>query len=171
MPAIIALDHRLTERIRRAGATSYAFWRLLAGQFIAVYVLAAIVLAYLGQLELWRFLASFGLAYLVANLCQVIIKRQRPNFKQLTGYKMLFHSYSYPSAHATLSASSALALCLLLPSSAGALMLIVAILGAMLALLIGLSRVMVGVHYFGDVVSGWGLGIVVAWVYIGLLTV
>jgi membrane-associated phospholipid phosphatase len=34
-----------------------------------------------------------------------------------------------------------------------------------LALMIGLSRIVVGVHYFADVIFGWILGFVIAWIY------
>lgn len=166
MKSIIAFDHALTAKIRVWGQSSYAFWKFVAGQSIAGFALAALAFASLGRLNFWHFLIIFTFAYLVANLFQHLIKRNRPDFEKLTGYKMWIHTYSYPSAHATMSAAAATSLCLL-PAFANATVAAVTVTGVIsLAFLIGLSRVVVGVHYLADVAFGWLLGFVIALAYV-----
>lgn len=67
-------------------------------------------------------------------------------------------SYAFPSGHAGNATLVCLCLALLLPSARRARML--AIWGAVwLALLVGLSRVMLGVHWPSDVIGGWAFGL------------
>ena len=169
MNSLVQLDHLITDKIRLWGRPWFGFWKFVAAQSIAIFVIGAGVYAYLGYLVFWNFLASFGLAYLVANVLQMIIRRNRPNFEKLTGYKMWLQTYSYPSAHATMSACAAASLCLLTvwPNS---LVAGFTIAGAiLLAILIGISRLIVGVHYLADVMFGWLVGFVVALAYVVLL--
>jgi membrane-associated phospholipid phosphatase len=67
-------------------------------------------------------------------------------------------SYAFPSGHAANATLVWLCLALLLPRKARARMF--AIWSAVwLALLIGLSRVMLGVHWPSDVIGGWAFGL------------
>ncbi len=67
-------------------------------------------------------------------------------------------SYAFPSGHAANATLVWLCLALLLPRGPRARML--AIWGAVwLALLVGLSRVMLGVHWPSDVIAGWAFGL------------
>lgn len=171
MKALLNIDHQLTDKIRTWGQSSYRFWNFMASQSIAVYVLLAIMFAYFDGLNFWHFLAIFALSYVIAVTFQHFIKRHRPDFKRNTGYKMWIETYSFPSAHATMSAAAATAIAMLtvFPSS---IVGIITMAGCVIfALLIGISRLVVGVHYLADVTVGWLLGIVVASGYIVLLSV
>ncbi|MDQ5951899.1 MAG: acidPPc protein [Patescibacteria group bacterium] len=166
MKSIIAFDHALTAKIRAWGQPGYVFWKFVAGQSIGFFALAALAFAYVGQLNFWHFLIVFTFAYLIANLFQHLIKRNRPDFERLTGYKMWIHTYSYPSAHATMSAAAATAICLLPAFSTDTVAVVTIASAVVLAFLIGLSRIVVGVHYLADVAFGWLLGFVIALAYV-----
>lgn len=64
-------------------------------------------------------------------------------------------SYSFPSSHATNMGGSMTLLALAYPPWAW--------LCAVVAFLVGLSRVYLGVHYPSDVLGGWILGIAIGW--------
>lgn len=65
--------------------------------------------------------------------------------------------YSFPSTHATLAAALATSLALSHPEW------YVVVPAAVWVGAVGVSRVWLGVHYPGDVVTGWALGAAVAW--------
>jgi len=86
--------------------------------------------------------------------------RERPNVLQMIPAS----GYSFPSGHAMNSAAVCTMLILLIlphikkPSGK----LAVCIFWSTLSVLVGLSRVYLGVHYAGDVFGGWLLGTAVA---------
>lgn len=170
MKALLKIDHQLTDKIRTWGKLQYRFWNFMASQSIAVYVLVAAMFAYFDGLNFWHFLVIFTGSYVVAVTLQHLIKRHRPDFHKTTGYKMWIETYSFPSAHATMSAAAATSIGLLtiFPSPTVTAVTIVGC--AIFALLIGISRLVVGVHYLADVVCGWVLGFVVASGYVIILS-
>ncbi len=97
--------------------------------------------------------AAFALAasHFAAQAVKRTVNRQRPRLP--VGVESLIHApdrFSFPSGHsaATLSVAIPLAGALPAPVAGG-------VLG--LALLVGLSRSYLGVHYPGDVLAGWVL--------------
>lgn len=103
--------------------------------------------------------ASLVLTYLVNNLLlKDLIDRTRPyemfdNVQRLIGKK---HDASFPSGHSASSFAAAMCIYLNGPKKYG-------ILALLLALLIALSRLYVGVHYPGDIVTGAIIGSLMAW--------
>jgi undecaprenyl-diphosphatase len=99
--------------------------------------------------------AAFALvtSHLVVQLLKRTVTRSRPVMP--TGVAALTQPpdrFSFPSGHAAASLSVALGLAMALPAAIG-----VAVLG--LAVIVGLSRCYLGVHYPGDVLAGWLLAI------------
>ena len=92
-----------------------------------------------------------------AHVFKGIFDRVRP-CNALTGVLTPYEkpsSYSFPSSHATNLGGSMTLLALAYPPWAW--------LCALVAFLVGLSRVYLGVHYPSDVMSGWILGISIGW--------
>lgn len=90
------------------------------------------------------------------------VARARPNIEP---HLAIVKTYSFPSGHATSSMIFYLTLALAL--AAHSRWRWIAIVGAViLSLLIGTSRVMLGVHWPSDVVAGWAFGML--WVLLTL---
>ncbi len=100
-------------------------------------------------------LASASLGLLVNRLIGHFWHRPRP-FEAHHGVYTLSHSHdpSFPSDHASAAFGIAFAV-LLFDGLAGSLLLV-------LAVLIGVGRVIIGGHYPGDVLAGAGVGLIAA---------
>jgi undecaprenyl-diphosphatase len=108
------------------------------------------------QLSIAGFLATVivGITLLV-NITKLIVDRDRPSIRQLTG----FSGSSFPSGHAATAAASFAALALLLGLRRSRMvrtMLTGA--AAAIAAMVATTRVMLGVHWFTDVLAGIALG-------------
>ena len=109
--------------------------------------------------------ALFVLAALVGSqvldqLLKAGFRRTRP---ELDDPFLLLTTYSFPSGHAFNAAAMYGALALVLASaSSRRTRVAILVAGAALTALVAASRVILGVHYLGDVIAGWLLGTVVA---------
>ena len=146
-------------------------WLIEAGQEITAlggnFVLTLVVLAVLGYLLRQRAFAAMWLV-LIATLGGALLSftfklffgRERPDAAL---HLVTVYSPSFPSGHAMLSAVVYLTLGALLaqvvPRRADKMYFL--IVAFILTLLIGLSRVYLGVHYPTDVLAGWSVGL--AW--------
>lgn len=93
---------------------------------------------------------------------KLLFHRDRPIFWQSL---ITETGYSFPSGHAMLS--SALVLCIVAILWKTKWRVIAIIIGAVLVVLIGFSRLYLGVHFPTDIVAGWGVSAV--WIAIVLL--
>lgn len=118
----------------------------------------------------WRSRARLALALLLvvligrglAEVQKFSIERPRPT---LDPHLVLVKTWSFPSGHAASSMIFYLTLALAL-APVGPWRRIAAAGAILLSLLIGLSRVMLGVHWPSDVVGGWSFGML--WVLLTL---
>lgn len=136
-------------------------------------VLTVLTLATLGYLLLLRkwgtalmVACSVGGGALASQLLKLLIERPRPD---LVPHGVQVLTLSFPSGHATMSASVYLTLGVLLASLQGSRRAAVYLLlvAGLLTLAIGISRVYLGVHWPSDVLAGWSLG--AAWALLCLM--
>lgn len=101
----------------------------------------------------WKALLAVGVSHAVVQIIKRCAARERPA-KRLS-LTALIHEpdcFSFPSGHSCAAMAVAASFAMALP--AASLPLLCA------AMLVGLSRVMLGVHYPGDVVAGQGIALV-----------
>ncbi len=140
------------------------------GGWIGMVALAIIVLVVLWRERSWIDLAFFAAALVGSQIVVAVLKawfdRPRPHHG---GAVVLPSSGSFPSGHATAGVASLGAAAVLaaerLPSrrARASLWAVVVVVG----LTIGLSRIVLNVHYVSDVLAGWCLGL--AWLAVCLL--
>lgn len=97
---------------------------------------------------------------IILSVVKELVNRPRP---EVVPHLMQVHSASFPSGHSMLSATVYLTLAALLAqfSEGRALKIYLIAAASLLTLLIGLSRMYLGVHYPSDVLAGWSAGL--AW--------
>jgi undecaprenyl-diphosphatase len=159
----LAFDERMTSFVKSL-PISFDLWLRITdlGGAILIPIGVATVLALLFQHRL-RTAAIVGLALLAASLwtqlVKVAVERARPAGAELLGVE----GFSFPSGH-TLNSTVTYGLLALLVSRTGWPAWVRGLLMAVLItlpVLVGLSRVAIGVHYPTDVVGGWLAGIAV----------
>lgn len=93
---------------------------------------------------------------------RLIVKRPRPDFA-ISDYHLLVDGYSFPSAHASFSFSIACIQSLIvLAPGINVISLVLSAIFFVLAFLISCSRLVLGVHYASDVLTGALLGTAVS---------
>lgn len=121
-------------------------------------------LAWLAMARRWRpatYLAAIVLGGRIAvELLKLAIQRPRPFFSP---YPVEIASLSFPSAHAANTMITFLALALIVAPAR--VRTIAVTFAAVIAVVVGVTRPLLGVHWPSDVVGGWAFG--TAWVMIG----
>jgi undecaprenyl-diphosphatase len=126
-------------------------------------VLFLAVLAWLIRRRAWP-IAAWVLTAMVLlgplnSALKVLFGRIRPDFDE-GGARL--ESLSYPSGHASgIAGLVAVGLILAWPVLSARARRVWAVVGVVAVVLVGLTRMWLGVHYLSDVVGGWALGI--AW--------
>jgi undecaprenyl-diphosphatase len=176
-----SLDERVLRSLRTPADPAVPIgpaWLLPAAQSLtalgSVTVLLLVVLAvagFLGLAHLWRNLAlvlgasAGGLLLMVA--LKRVFERPRPSVVPPLTFEV---SYSFPSGHAMMSAVIYLTLGALLAQLCPRWRerVYVVTVAGVLTLIIGLTRLYLGVHYPSDVLAGWSVGL--AWALLSALT-
>ena len=128
-------------------AAAYWFYKKGRQAVVLVVVLAALI----------------GIADFTANRVKQLIARPRP-CQALTGVQRVAgcgRAYAFPSNHAVNSAAAATFFQMIYPKVAWIVWPITA--------LLGFNRVYVGGHYITDVIGGWFLGVIDAWLLLRFL--
>lgn len=130
------------------------------GSFSVLTILIIVVVIHLFLIGRWRTGWFLAFSVIGGTILSTALKsfydRPRPD---LTGVARVFTA-SFPSGHATISAVVYLTLGALLAEMAERRSQQVLYLGSaiFLAVIVGLSRVYLGVHYPTDVLAGWSIG-------------
>lgn len=105
--------------------------------------------------------------WLIAFVIKRIVKRPRP-----VGQRLVEETdHSFPSFHATCSAAIYLSIGILGSYLFPDYAILLCLLCFFMALMIGLSRIYLGIHYLSDVIGGWFFGSSVALIVIYLFSI
>ncbi len=107
----------------------------------------------------WRALLLLGVSHAVVQLVKRFAVRERPSTRlSIEALIAVPDRFSFPSGHACAAMAIAAAYAWVAPALAVPLLLA--------ALLVGLSRVMLGVHYPGDVAVGQAIAVATGWGFV-----
>ncbi|MEO7429141.1 MAG: phosphatase PAP2 family protein, partial [Acidimicrobiales bacterium] len=133
----------------------------LGSTAVLIPTIALIGLAIRNHRHTWEPLALLVITQLGAialyDTVKVLVARPRPAVGQLVATAS---GYAFPSGHATQAAAvwGAIALTLMPTASATTAKVALGAGAATIALIVGVSRVYLGVHWTTDVIGGWALG-------------
>jgi undecaprenyl-diphosphatase len=160
---LYAFDNAVTGWVRADIVPGLTRWMILItnlGDLDSIIVLTAIAAIFLFARRCWRDgmgVAAASLGSWLLHLClKQIFQRPRPDLPHLVPAG----GFSFPSGHATVTAALfftvAMIGCHLAANRTGRVLVRT---GAVLVvLLVGISRIYLGVHYPSDVVAGWAVG-------------
>ena len=157
------------EAIETLGRTVFLpeMWYLISAWsrtfFIGLAGLTGLIWLVKQNLTYWRLPAALGLGLGIVVPINYLLRRifasPRPfevgNFEPLEHFQPLLQrdvTYGFPSNHAAATAVFAICFILVGYKKTGALV-------TLLTLLVGASRVIVGLHFIGDIIGGWVVGI------------
>lgn len=160
----LAIDARLMDAIRHAGGLTLRqgvadITALGSGTVLLLLLVIAgsLLLAHGNRIGAVRLVAIVLGGRLIVQLIKTVVARARP---PSVDEAIMLHSFSFPSSHAANATITYLALAFIATrAESTAPRRLAVMLAGLLALLIGLSRVWLGVHWPSDVVAGWLFGI------------
>lgn len=142
---------------RTAGLNSFLVSITNAGNTIPTIIITSIItllfIYYKKNLEAAVYPTYVLLVFLLNEGIKDIVKRPRPGIIRLVSAG----NYSFPSGHAMISMGSMLFLMylIIIHINKKRLSMILRIMLILYTVVLGLSRVYVGVHYISDVIGGW----------------
>ena len=160
-----AIDLTITRAVQ--SYHGHVFDRLMVGMswlgfspqatVLGVIVVLALYAAGLRWEAMAQLFASFGVAF--GGLVKLIVYRPRPSADLVNVFAQM-SSYAFPSGHVLMATTvfgflAFLAFTLLKPSPARTILIVTCV---VLILLMGLSRIYLGAHWFSDVMGAYMLG-------------
>lgn len=150
-------------------STSILKWVSMFGGYVGVIVVTVVTAIveyrrHLGRSVIPLLLIVAGGQFAVANLIKSIVARARPDVLRLTG----FSGSSFPSGHAVAASATFAVIALLLGRQRSTK--VRAMLGGVsiaIAVAVGVTRVLLGVHWLSDVLAGLMLG----WAWFALISI
>lgn len=134
------------------------------GDPISVIVICLILLALSHFRKAYSLLISINviLQVFINYSLKLLFARERPDILQLVTEK----SYSFPSGHAMINMGLylMLSICIYKTVKSKKLKYVFICILMILPIIIGLTRVYLGVHYITDILAGWSLGIAITFV-------
>ena len=149
----IVLDHPILVRTLElislvGGPTTFR----VAATLVAVWLLAA----HRPRAAIWALVTTWGAA-LVGIVLKLVVERARPAFPDPVASPP---GFSFPSGHALASlVGCAVLLLVILPGLSRSWKVVAWAVAVGIVVLVGLSRVGLGVHYASDVIGGWLIGL------------
>lgn len=155
-------DEQISKRIQDAFHPEFLFWSHISELGLFFYGLVMIGLLFVVEdtSKVFFWASPVIMATGLTLLLQFLIKRHRPP-EDKTAYHLAIKTYSFPSAHAAASFSFATVLTYAFCGSSLEHPWIFVTAFFLLALYIAWSRIVVGVHYFLDVIAGSILGVLI----------
>jgi membrane-associated phospholipid phosphatase len=164
--AMLDVDTRVSEALYAGDGRPAVLTVLLEvltapGLSLVRYVLAVPVLVWLARRGAWRTMLWVVVAAIfvrhVTSALKEFFGRVRPAFEDGGAD---YDSLSFPSGHSSgIATLVTVGLVLAWPLLAPRARRTWAVVGVLLVLLVGLTRMWLGVHYLSDVVAGWALGV------------
>ncbi len=134
--------------------------------FITTFNIVLLIILYNTHFK-WSYFITIttGIASIINTTLKLIFKRQRPTVSALVKE----NSYSFPSGHSMVSSCFYILLSTFISTIINTHLVFA--LGGILILLIAYSRVYLGVHYPVDVITGVGLGLLIAMISLDIYAI
>ncbi len=159
------IDLKLSTLIERWGERHVpSLWHFGAAYAILWFFVVGVAFIAVMPVTRWLEFTAAAVGIHVATLVvQFAVRRDRPVHHRTQPYRLWLKTFSFPSAHASSSFGSAVLVAYAAVEYLPSIALPLIVVSMLLAVYIASSRVLVGVHFLGDVVTGaiFGSGVAV----------